>query len=130
MLESKNRFKHIVADNRKTKNNNVSKIVSVLLFVLAIVYLILPYDFDKGIVGKVDDFFFFMAAFCNMYANFLEENKLRIILLLKVISGAFCVVGALCLVLLAIFLKWYFSKINLKYLFKGVKWKIMSEWVA
>ena len=105
MFSNKKRYEHIVTNNDAPKKNVAQKTISVLLFILSVGYIIIPYDFDKGVVGKIDDFFFFMAAFCNMYACFLEKHKLRVAMLLKVISGAFCVLGAMSLVLISLFLK-------------------------
>ena len=56
------------------------RIIGVVLVIAAIVYIIWPGDFDsKGIVGYVDDFMIFMAAFTFAHGSFqrLERRYIR-----------------------------------------------------
>lgn len=84
------------------------RILSVTLIVLSIVYIIMPLDYDGPVIGIIDDFMFFMAAFCFMYSQFLNRRKKASIGLLKLISLCFLVLGAVWVLLLSFapILKW------------------------
>lgn len=76
------------------------RIVAIALLLAATVYLVLPFDFDDGIKGRIDDFMFFMSAFCFVYAQFMGINTVRAIVILKLLSAIFCFLGALWLIIL------------------------------
>ncbi len=50
--------------------------IAVIAMILAIVYIIMPIDFDGSIIGIIDDFFMFMAAFCFCQSQFMNEAKI------------------------------------------------------
>lgn len=77
------------------------RILSVILIVLSIVYIIMPLDYDGPMFGIIDDFMFFMAAFCFMYSQFLNRRKKDSRELLKLISLCFLVLGAVWVLLLS-----------------------------
>ena len=81
------------------------KVLSLILFVISVVYLAIPIDFDNGILGYVDDFMFFMSSFCFMYSQFVNTYYIQIKLLLKMLSVIFCFMGAVSLLLMVLFLK-------------------------
>ena len=101
-MKSNNDYKHIVDETFK-KSNKLNQIISVILFVAVIVYMLLPINVGGGIFGRVEDFFFFMASFSNMYANFIGVEKIRASLLLKLVALVFCVLGAISLFLIVFF---------------------------
>lgn len=78
-----------------------SKLVSVLLMVLALVYIILPIDYDGPVIGYIDDFFLFMAAFCYFICQFAESIRPDTRKLLNMLSIIFCVLGIIWLCVLA-----------------------------
>lgn len=52
------------------------RIIAVVLLLLAIAYTVMPYDFDScGVLGYVDDFFLFMAAFSFMQSTFQRPER-------------------------------------------------------
>ncbi len=104
MAINKKVYKKIVDEGASVSKKKTSKILSVFLFFIAIIYLILPYDFDVNIIGRIDDFFFFMSSFTYMYSCFVDENKLRVSLMLKMLSAAFCIIGALTLFAFSLFM--------------------------
>ena len=54
----------------------IQRIIAVVLLILAIAYIIMPYDFDDlGILGYADDFFLFMAAFTYMQCTFQRPER-------------------------------------------------------
>lgn len=81
-------------------SNTGMKWLSIVLLILSIVYIIVPFDYDETIIGRADDFFLFMSAFCFMYAQFLR-NRISPYVLLKMLSAVFCFLGAVSLILLA-----------------------------
>lgn len=81
------------------------RVFSLIFFVVSIIYVVMPIDFDTSIVGYIDDFMFFMSAFCLLYAGFVDKYRVRSVVLLKMLSALFCFVGALTLFLLILFLK-------------------------
>lgn len=76
-----------------------------IFFVISIIYIVVPNDYDTSVVGYIDDFMFFMSAFCLLYAGFVDKYKVRSVVLLKMLSALFCLMGALTLFLLILFLK-------------------------
>lgn len=84
----------------KYLSSRTMKCIGVIVLLVAIVYLILPFDYDETLKGRVDDFMFFMSAFCFMYAQFMNINNVRAIVLLKFISAVFCLLGAIWLLAL------------------------------
>lgn len=87
----------------KEGGNKLPKILSVLFFILAVIYLVLPWDYDDAIVGMADDFLLFMAAFCYMYSQFIGKGKGRAVLLLRMLSFVFCLLAAIAFILLVFF---------------------------
>ena len=49
------------------------KWLSAIFIILALAYLIMPIDYDGPVIGFVDDFFVFMAAFCFAFAQFSRK---------------------------------------------------------
>ena len=84
---------------KKHKNKWLS-LLSIILILIAVAYLIMPYDYDHNIVGKIDDFMFFMSAFCFLYSQFMSKYKVKAALILKMLSVVFVFIGALSLLLL------------------------------
>ncbi len=78
------------------------KIFSILILILSIVYIIVPIDYDGTIIGYIDDFMFFMSAFCFVYAHFVNNYSTSSGVLLKMFSVIFCFLGAVSLLLLAL----------------------------
>ena len=83
------------------------KMLSVI--VLAIIYVVMPWDFDQPtkfhhIVGYIDDFFFFMAAF--MIANAIyhggKPGYERLHRTFMLLGAAFVIMGAFSLAALAL----------------------------
>ena len=50
-------YKNVINETDKN-GNNLSKILSILLFVVVIIYMILPINVGEGVLGRVEDFFF------------------------------------------------------------------------
>lgn len=92
--------RHVFDENEPTSKREFRflKLLSIVLLIAAIVYLICPYDYDIGVVGKVDDFFFFMSAFCFVYSQFIKQA--RVALIMSMISVVCCFLGAVWLLLL------------------------------
>lgn len=78
---------------------------SVIFFVLSIIYVVVPVDYDGTIIGYIDDFMFFMSSFCLLYASFMNKYNVHSVVLLKMLSALFSFVGALSLLLLVLFSK-------------------------
>ncbi len=78
--------------NKKTKFKH-KKTVSIILFILAIVYLIIPVDYDGSYLGLMDDFFFFMAAFSFLISSFLKSLNKKAQLKLEFIALTFLILG-------------------------------------
>ena len=76
--------------------------LSLLALIAAIAYIVAPIDFDGPIYGKIDDFCFFMAAFCFAQSQFINPVKLSACALLKRIAIIFLCLGIAALALLAI----------------------------
>ena len=54
----------------------LQRIIDVILLILAIAYIVMPYDFDDlGVLGYADDFFLFMAAFTYMQCTFQRPER-------------------------------------------------------
>lgn len=75
--------------------------LSLLLFLLSIVYIVMPIDYDGPIVGVVDDFLLFMSAFCFMYSQLLSPVKLVAKTMLKMISLIFLLLGVVWIMVLS-----------------------------
>jgi hypothetical protein len=83
----------------------VCRVVGVLLLMAAIAYLIWRGDFDhKGIVGYVDDFMMFMAAYTFTRGSFMRPERRYIRRQLYMLSSLFALLG-LCWVILLAFMK-------------------------
>lgn len=79
----------------------IYRVVSVLALFLAIAYIVMPYDFDaKGVMGYVDDFFLFMAAFTFMQGSFQRQEMKRPRHLLYQIAAIFFVLAIVWLFVL------------------------------
>ena len=84
----------------KKHKNKWLPLLSIILVLIAVAYLIMPYDYDHNLVGKIDDFMFFMSAFCFLYSQFMSKYKVKAALILKMLSVVFVFIGALSLLLL------------------------------
>ena len=83
----------------------VCRVIGVVLVVAAIVYVAWPGDFDdKGIVGYVDDFMVFMAAFTFAHGSFQRPERRYIRRQLYMLSSLFALLG-LCWIILLAFMK-------------------------
>jgi hypothetical protein len=93
--------KSVINDSINNKNDNTiyKKVLSIILFILSIIYVIIKVDFDTTLIGMLDDFFIFMSSFCYMYSQFLNM-KIRAALLLKMVSLVFCFLGVATLLVL------------------------------
>lgn len=92
--------KFIVEENEQPKSFVWLRLLSLLSIVVAILYLIYPGDYDNGIIGRIDDFLFFMSAFCFAYSQFIDNMHARASIILAVVSILFCLLGAIWLLLL------------------------------
>ena len=83
----------------------VCRVIGVLLVLAAIAYVIWRGDFDeKGIVGYVDDFMLFMAAFTFAHGSFQRPERRYIRRQLYMLSSLFALL-ALCWVIMLAFIK-------------------------
>lgn len=85
---------------RKYRSGKAMKCIGVFALLLSIGYLMAKFDFDDTLMGRVDDFLFFMSAFCFMYAQFMSIKNVRAIVLLKFLSLIFLFFGTVSLVVL------------------------------
>jgi len=95
-------------DNQKAPvgtGMKVCRAVGIVLVLAAIAYIIWPGDFDnKGIVGYVDDFMVFMAAFTFAHGSFQRPERRYIRRQLYMLSSLFALL-ALCWIILLAFMK-------------------------
>ncbi len=83
----------------------VCRVIGIVLVLAAIAYVIWPGDFDsKGLVGYVDDFMVFMAAFSFAHGSFQRPERRYIRRQLYMFSSLFALL-ALCWVILLAFIK-------------------------
>ena len=83
----------------------VCRMIGIVLVLAAIAYVIWPGDFDsKGLVGYVDDFMVFMAAFSFAHGSFQRPERRYIRRQLYMFSSLFALL-ALCWVILLAFMK-------------------------
>ena len=83
----------------------VCRVIGVLLVLAAIAYVIWPGDFDnKGLIGYVDDFMVFMAAFMFAHGSFQKPERRYIRRQLYMLSSLFALL-ALCWIFLLAFMK-------------------------
>ena len=83
----------------------VCRVIGVVLVLAAIAYIVWSGDFDKkGIVGYVDDFMVFMAAFTFAHGSFQKPERRYIRRQLYMLSSLFALL-ALCWILLLAFMK-------------------------
>ena len=83
----------------------VCRVIGVLLVLAAIAYVIWPGDFDnKGLIGYVDDFMVFMAAFTFAHGSFQKPERRYIRRQLYMLSSLFALL-ALCWIFLLAFMK-------------------------
>lgn len=85
---------------RKYISGKAMKCFGVFALFLSIGYLIAKFYFDETLLGRADDFLFFMSAFCFMYAQFMSIKNVRAIVLLKLLSLIFLFLGIVSLVVL------------------------------
>lgn len=84
-----------------TKHQTLMKSLAVVSMILAVVYIIMPVDFDGPIIGILDDFLFFMAAFCFCQAQFISTAKASAKRMLNLLALVFLLLGALWVLVLA-----------------------------
>lgn len=83
----------------------VCRVIGVLLVMAAIGYIVWHGDYDgKGLVGYVDDFMVFMAAYTFARGSFLRPERRNIRRQLYMLSSLFALL-ALCWVILLAFMK-------------------------
>ncbi|MBE6309880.1 MAG: hypothetical protein E7080_02350 [Bacteroidales bacterium] len=105
-MRKMNSFKYKNVVNESIESSDKSKmIISVILFILVIVYMFLPLNVGRNILGRIEDFFFFMAAFSYMYATFINNKNIRAVVLLKLCALLFCMFGAMSLFVIVYFIK-------------------------
>ena len=94
---------NVTEKNEETKESGSqsSKLVSILLILLALVYIVMPLDYDGPLIGYIDDFFLFMAAFCYFICQFTESVSQKTKAFLNMISIIFCILGIAWLFILA-----------------------------
>ncbi len=98
-------------DNNKQQQVPVStgikicRVLGIILVMAAIGYIVWRGDFDqKGIVGYVDDFMVFMAAYSFARGSFMRPERRYIRRQLYMLSSLFALL-ALCWVILLAFMK-------------------------
>ena len=98
-------------EKRENKHQEVSagmkvcRVVGIVLALAAIAYVIWGGDFaEKGIVGYVDDFMVFMAAFTFAHGSFQKPERRYIRRQLYMLSSLFALLG-LCWVILLAFMR-------------------------
>lgn len=64
---------HQQSNSSHKSSSATMKWLSAFFMLLALAYLIMPIDFDGSIIGFVDDFLVFMAAFCFTFAQFSRK---------------------------------------------------------
>lgn len=79
----------------------IMRTLAVIAMILAIVYIIMPIDFDGPLVGIIDDFFIFMAAFCFCQSQFINPAKISARRSLGIISLIFLILGIIWVGILA-----------------------------
>ena len=83
----------------------VCRVIGVVLVLAAIAYIIWRGDFDeKGLIGYVDDFMVFMAAFTFAHGSFQKPERRYIRRQLYMLSSLFALL-ALCWVIMLAFMK-------------------------
>ena len=83
----------------------VCRVIAVVLVLAAIAYIIWRGDFDgKGLIGYVDDFMVFMAAFTFAHGSFQKPERRYIRRQLYMLSSLFALL-ALCWVIMLAFMK-------------------------
>ena len=83
----------------------VCRVIGVVLVLAAIAYIIWRGDFDeKGLIGYVDDFMVFMAAFTFAHGSFQKPERRYIRRQLYMLSSL-CALLALCWVIMLAFMK-------------------------
>lgn len=83
----------------------VCRVLGVVLVLAAVAYVVWRGDFDgKGIVGYVDDFMVFMAAYMFARGSFLRPERHYIRRQLYMLSSLFALLG-LCWIIMLAFIK-------------------------
>lgn len=98
-------------DKKETEKMEVSagmkvcRVIGVLLVMAAIGYIVWRGDYDgKGLVGYVDDFMVFMAAYTFARGSFVRPERRYIRRQLYMLSSLFALLG-LCWIILLAFMK-------------------------
>ena len=86
--------------NKPGKKAVSFKWLAVLFLIISLIFLIMPIDFDGPIVGFIDDFFLFMAAFCFAFSQFSKKATPMVKKQLYVISLTFLILAILWLAIL------------------------------
>ncbi len=83
----------------------ICRVVGIVLVLAAVAYLVWRGDFDqKGVVGYVDDFMVFMAAYSFARGSFMRPERRYIRRQLYMLSSLFALLG-LCWIILLAFIK-------------------------
>lgn len=77
--------------------NKISPI-GIIALLLAVAYIIVPYDMDNSWYGYIDDFFVFMAGYLYFFGCRNIQPHLK--RLLKLIAGCLFIVAMLTLIIL------------------------------
>ena len=81
----------------------VCRVIGVVLVLAAIAYVVWRGDFDqKGIVGYVDDFMVFMAAFTFAHGSFQKPERRYIRRQLYMLSSLFALLALCWIIMLAL----------------------------
>ncbi len=86
--------------NTQPNKSGITKWLSIFFMLLAVAYLIMPVDFDGTIIGYVDDFFVFMAAFCFAFTQFSHKMNTIIRRQLYTFSIVFLILAILWILIL------------------------------
>ena len=79
------------------------RVIGVVLVLAAIAYVVWRGDFDhKGIVGYVDDFMVFMAAFTFAHGSFQKPERRYIRRQLYMLSSLFALLALCWIIMLAL----------------------------
>ena len=91
----------MVTPVRTPHRSSLGITLSIIALIAAIAYIIMPADFDGPIYGIIDDFCFFMAAFCYAQSQLINPSKVTARALLKRFSIIFICLGLITLTIIA-----------------------------
>ena len=81
----------------------ICRVIGILLMLAAVIYIAWRGDFDhKGIVGYVDDFMVFMAAFTFAHGSFQKPERRYIRRQLYMLSSLFALLALCWIIMLAL----------------------------